>query len=255
MQIEISTLTNTGGRATNEDAAGFWSDAGHCYCVVSDGAGGHGGGDVAARLAVTTVLEVFQRRPECSQGAIAAALDAANEAVIVRAASDERLARMRATAVVLCCDAVHRTAAWGHIGDSRLYYFRNRRIAQQTRDHSVVQSMVDAGYIHPDALRAAPHRSQLFAALGEREEFAPALAHAEIGVGDAFLLCTDGVWEHVIEPEFERMLADATTAADWLSRIESKLLTQSRERLDNFSALAVCCRPTAAAHVDPEVAE
>jgi serine/threonine protein phosphatase PrpC len=247
MQIEISTLTNIGGRATNEDAAGFWSDAGNCYCVVSDGAGGHGGGDVAARLAVTTVLETFQHHPRCSGSSIAAALEAANEAVIARAATEERLANMRATAVVLCCDAARRAAAWGHIGDSRLYFFRDRRIAQQTRDHSVVQNMVDAGYIHADALRAAPHRSQLFAALGERDEFAPAFAQAEIVDGDAFLLCTDGVWEHVTEPEFEQMLAQASCAAEWLARIEAKLLSTDRERLDNFSALAVCCRPSSAA--------
>ena len=176
------------------------------------------------------------------------ALAGANEAVIARAATDSRLARMRATAVVLCCDAVHRCAAWGHIGDSRLYYFRNQRIAQQTRDHSVVQNMVDAGYIHADALRAAPQRSQLFAALGEREEFAPAYSRTEIGEGDAFLLCTDGVWEHVTEPEFESMLAQSGTAADWLARIESKLLAQDRERLDNFSALAVRCMPSGGAH-------
>jgi serine/threonine protein phosphatase PrpC len=248
MQIEISTLTNVGGRAVNEDAAGFWSDAGNCYCVISDGAGGHGGGDVAARVAVTTVLETFQHHRECSDDAIAAALDAANSAVIARAASEQRLARMRATAVVLCCDVVHHTAAWGHIGDSRLYYFRDGRIAQQTRDHSVVQNMVDAGYIQADALRAAPQRSQLFAALGERDEFAPAFAKAEIGDGDAFLLCTDGVWEHVTEPEFERMLDEASSAADWLARIESKVLSHERSRLDNFSALAVFCRPTGAVH-------
>jgi serine/threonine protein phosphatase PrpC len=248
MQIEISTLTNTGGRAVNEDAAGFWSDAGNCYCVISDGAGGHGGGDVASRLAVTTVLETFQRQPRCSRDAVAAALTAANDAVVARAASEARLANMRATAVVLCCDVVHGTAAWGHIGDSRLYFLRDRRIALQTRDHSVVQNMVDAGYIAAEALRAAPQRSQLFAALGEREDFEPAYAQAEIGEGDAFLLCTDGVWEHVTERDLEQMLARSESAAEWLAHIESQVMSHERDRLDNFSALAVCCRPAGGAY-------
>jgi PPM family protein phosphatase len=246
MQIEIATLSNAGGRATNEDAAGFWSDAGNCYCVISDGAGGHGGGDVASKLAVTTVLGAFQRAPRCSSEAIAAALEGANRAIIDRSKSDARLARMRATAVVLCCDSVNRWATWGHIGDSRLYFFRDRRIVQQTRDHSVVQNMVDAGYIQADAIRGAPYRSQLFAALGECDDFAPALAQASIAPGDAFLLCTDGVWEHVTEPEFESMLAESRTAADWIGRIESSVLAHERDRLDNFSALAIWCRPSGA---------
>jgi len=153
MRLEISVLSKPGGRATNEDAFGFWAGSGVCFCVVCDGAGGQGGGDVASRLAVSTTLAWFQDEPQCSSGAIEAALDSANEAIMKHQETEKRLANMRATVVVLAVDSAHRRAAWGHLGDSRLYCFRERKIVTQTKDHSVVQNMVDAGYLKMEDLR------------------------------------------------------------------------------------------------------
>jgi serine/threonine protein phosphatase PrpC len=82
MRLEISVLSKPGGRALNEDAFGFWANAGVCFCVVCDGAGGQGGGDVASKLAVTAALAWFQATPECSGNAIEAALGSANQAVM-----------------------------------------------------------------------------------------------------------------------------------------------------------------------------
>ncbi len=66
MQLEVSVLSNPGGRERNEDACGFWTGGGGCFCVVSDGAGGHGGGDVASKLAVRVILTAFQEAPDCT---------------------------------------------------------------------------------------------------------------------------------------------------------------------------------------------
>ncbi len=241
MLIEVATLSNIGGRETNEDASGVWSPPNALFCVVSDGAGGQGGGDVASKLAVTAALAALQRSPQCTRDTVHGALAAANQAVTAGQQGELRLRNMRATAVVFCCDALHRRAAWGHIGDSRLYYFAGRRIARQTRDHSVVQNMVDAGYIAADQLRAAPQRSRLFAALGEPANFAPVAEEIAIEGGDVFLLCTDGVWEQVTEQDMEQALAHASSAADWLARIEARVLEVQRERQDNFSAVAIWC--------------
>ena len=104
MRLEISVLSKPGGRRVNEDAFGFWAGAGICFCVVCDGAGGHGGGDVASKLAVSTMLAWFQDEPSCSDQAIEAALGSANRTIIQHQETESRLANMRATAVVLAVD-------------------------------------------------------------------------------------------------------------------------------------------------------
>jgi serine/threonine protein phosphatase PrpC len=243
MRLEISVLSKPGGRATNEDAFGFWAGSGVCFCVVCDGAGGQGGGDVASKLAVSTTLAWFQEAPECSAKAIEAALGSANRAIMKHQETESRLANMRATAVVLAVDSAHRAAAWGHLGDSRLYCFRDHRVVTQTKDHSLVQNMVDAGYLRLEDLRTAKERSRLFAALGQEENFEPAVAHATFALqhGDAFLLCTDGFWEFVEEREMESALGDVKCAEEWLRRMERQVVERGGDGQDNYSALAVWC--------------
>jgi serine/threonine protein phosphatase PrpC len=236
-------LSKPGGRATNEDAFGFWAGGGVCFCVVCDGAGGQGGGDVAAKLAVRTTLAWFQDTPACSDDAIEAALASANRAIMQHQETESRLANMRATAVVLAVDAAKRTAAWGHLGDSRLYLFRSHQVVVQTKDHSVVQNMVDAGYLRKEDLRTAKERSRLFAALGQEENFEPVVARSAFALasGDTFLLCTDGFWEYIEEREMEAALAEVTSAEEWLRRLERHVVERGGEGQDNYSALALLC--------------
>jgi serine/threonine protein phosphatase PrpC len=247
MRLEISVLSKPGGRAINEDAFGFWASKGICFCVVCDGAGGQGGGDVASKLAVSATLAWFQATPECSARAIAGALASANEAVMQQQGSESRLATMRATAVVLSVDANRKHALWSHLGDSRLYCFRGGRVVAQTKDHSVVQNMVDAGYLKECDLRTAQERSRLFAALGQVENFEPRPGPGgfAIAAGDAFLLCTDGFWEYVEEQEMADALDGAASGEDWLRRMERRVTERGGERQDNYSALAVWCSESA----------
>jgi serine/threonine protein phosphatase PrpC len=249
MQLQISVLSEPGGREPNEDAFGVWSTEGACFCVVSDGAGGHGGGDVASKLAVSTVLARFEAAPECTGAAIEGALRGANEAIVAQQAGGARLAGMRATAVVLAVDTVRATATWGHLGDSRLYGFRAGRVVVQTKDHSVVQRMVDAGYLPPEGLRSASERSRLFAALGDTEGFVPAIGPAArpVADGDAFLLCTDGFWEYVDEARMIATLAAAASPEAWLRAMEADVVAGGGPDQDNYSALAVWCGVAAAA--------
>ena len=247
MQLEIATLSKTGGRATNEDACGVWSTDDACFCVLSDGAGGHGGGDVASKLVVSAVLDWFHERPECSGQAVEAALSSANRRIVESQRSGSPLADMRATAVVLALDTSAWAAVWGHLGDTRLYCFRRHHIIMQTRDHSVVQSMVDTGYVKPEDLRSTPQRGRLLAALGDAERFEPDIHHNRFLLcdGDAFLLCTDGCWEYVIEAEMQQTLTESRSSADWLRLLERQVISQGRKGQDNYSAISIWCRDPA----------
>jgi serine/threonine protein phosphatase PrpC len=244
MELQISVLSKPGGRQVNQDAYGVWSSAHACFCVLSDGAGGHQGGEVASQLAVKQVLECFYTLPEVSHDSLLAALQAANRAIVAEQRRSPELASMRATILVLAIDTAHGTAIWGHLGDTRLYCFRRHRIIAQTRDHSVVQGMVDAGYLAPQDLRAAPNRNQLLAALGDADNFAPAIETIRFPLHDAdvLLLCTDGLWEYVDEARMEESLAAAASPETWLRDLEEQVMQAGRTDQDNYSALVIACR-------------
>lgn len=244
MELKISVLSEPGGRAVNEDAYGFWTGNNTCFCVLSDGVGGHHGGDIASRLAVRAVLEWLRQTPVCSAESISVALQAANNAIVDEQRRSPSCSRMRATILVLAIDTGQASAIWGHIGDTRLYCFRRQRIISQTRDHSVLQSMVDAGYLQAKDLRDSPQRNALLAALGDTETFEPCIASSTLPLqdGDIFLLCTDGLWEYVDEAEMEQALATAASPEAWLRQLEHKVLERGRPGQDNYSALVVSCK-------------
>ena len=102
--------------------------------------GGHGCGDVASQVVVAYRLQRFREAPGGSVETVAMLLDAANEAVVMEQRRVAEQSDMRATVALLILDLVNATAIWGHVGDSRVYAFRNGTICNQTRDHSVVQS-------------------------------------------------------------------------------------------------------------------
>lgn len=236
-------LSKIGGRAANEDACGFWTAPEACFCALSDGLGGHHGGDVASKIAVKGILDWFRETPECSAGAVRSALQAGNSAVIQAQARDSKLGWMRTTAVVLSIDTRRSMAVWGHSGDSRLYCFRAGRIIEQTSDHSVLQSLVDAGYLQPGELRTSPNRSRLLAALGEGNVFEMSVRSPELALlpGDVFLLCTDGFWEYVEEEEMEQALDTSACAPEWMRILEKQILMRGPADQDNYSAIAVWC--------------
>jgi len=242
-EIRIATLSRTGGRERNEDACGFLftGSGGPGCCVLSDGAGGHGGGDIASRIAVKSVLEAFAASPPASPPELASLIARANHEVIREQSSADSQRDMRATLVVLSFDPDRDVALWGHVGDSRLYWFRGGYVAARTKDHSLVQSMIDAGLGNPDTLRAGPDRSVLIASLGGDDGFEPDIVDAprSLQPGDAFILCSDGFWEYVSDRAMEAALQRVATPDDWLASLEQVVLAAARPGHDNYSAVAV----------------
>lgn len=241
LKLETAYLTDPGGRSRNEDACGYWSSEA-CGCwVVSDGAGGHGSGDMASRLVVSRILEAFSANPAISSDRAVELLRGANEAVIHAKRSGATKDDMHATAAMLLIDRERDEAIWGHAGDTRIYLFRDGRIAYCTRDHSLVQNLIDAGYGTTEMIRSHPQRSLLTSAIGSAEaiELSVAGTPLKIQSGDTFLMCTDGWWEYVDEADMLRLLDLASTPAHWLSLMSEALRAKVSTGNDNFTAVCV----------------
>ena len=243
MDLHVSAISSPGGRAVNEDAYGFWSGPDCWFGVLSDGVGGHAGGEIASRLAVQQALACFHRCPQATAANVLAAILAAHESLRAEQRRRPELAGMRATLAILAVDTVNARATWGHVGDTRLYCFRTNAVLLQTRDHSLVQTMVDAGYLAQGDLRDSLHRNALLAAVGDTDAPEPRVEEPALCVrdGDRFLLCTDGFWEYVREVDMEQSLAASISPDAWLSRLEQMIRERGRPAQDNYSALAIAC--------------
>lgn len=240
-RVEFATLSRLGRREQNEDACGYWTSANGACFVVCDGAGGHGGGEVASETAVRTMLSAYSSAPSLTRDNIERLVAQADSAIRYGQGLSSPLRRMSATVTSLFFDEAARQAQWVHVGDTRLYLFRRRGCRQLTKDHSVVQSFVDAGVLQEDMVRGHSERNLLFAALGVGDEL-PAQAldtPFEVEEGDAFLICTDGFWEAVREYEMSEALLHANAAEEWLVRMEKLIVDQGSPDQDNYSALAV----------------
>jgi serine/threonine protein phosphatase PrpC len=245
-QIELAILSRRGGRDYNEDACGHWHSDTHLCCVVADGAGGHGGGDIASRLAVRHIIEHFAVTPLADAHEVHQLLLDTNASVRRHRADGAAQQNMHTTVVSLFIDLDNAQALWGHAGDSRLYLFRDGQMLAHTRDHSLVQSLVEAGLLTAEQMRTHPRRSELQSALGTDPadlRVTTASRPWTLHSGDVFLLCTDGLWEYVNEAEMSASLARAGNPSAWLASLEQLVLRNAQAAHkpghDNFSGLAV----------------
>jgi serine/threonine protein phosphatase PrpC len=244
MQIELALLSQPGGRPYNEDACGHWHSDRHLCCVLADGAGGHGGGDVASKLAVSHILNRYAQSPCHDPAALMALLQDTNRELLAHRNDRPELRQMHSTVVALSIDLQSRTALWGHCGDSRLYAFRDGRIARRTHDHSLVQSLIDAGMLTEAEAQHHARRSELYSALGTQGDDLRVSVEPQawpLARRDVLMLCTDGLWEWVPDPQIEAALAGAADPHVWLASLEQQVrqATAGRPSHDNFSALAV----------------
>lgn len=240
MKFTHATISHSGGRKVNEDASSsHMVSVGQGCWVVADGLGGHGGGDVASKIVVDTIIEAYRNNPEFSSAQLGKLLELAQQAILLQQEEDYRLSAMRSTAVVLLLDDTK--AWWAHVGDTRLYHFANGRIVHQTKDHSVPQAMVDARDIGYDDIRHHEDRNRLTRSLGNDGKVRTTIMEqpVEIGENDAFLMCTDGFWEFVTEAEMEDTFAKSDTPENWLAQMECILLRNAPANHDNYTTTAI----------------
>ncbi len=188
-------------RQRNEDSLRVHRDAG--LLVVADGMGGHAAGDVASRMAA----EVVESAAVDDGQTLAQALRLAHEALIEAGREGRGAPGMGTTCVACRLHGRLLETAW--VGDSRLYRMRGGRLEQLSRDHSCVQSLVDAGELAAEAVATHPQRHVLAQCLGgaapEGMEVEAETIAAE--PGDRLLLCTDGLTGELPDARIEELLA------------------------------------------------
>ena len=244
---EVALLSDRGGRDYNEDACGHWHSTHQLCCVLADGAGGHGGGDIASRLAVQEMVSRFSSQPTTSGDTLADTLRLTNQALLAQRVPGTPRQDMHSTAVCLVIDFVAQQAHWAHAGDSRFYWFRDGQILARTRDHSLVQALVDAGVLTEAQMQHHPKRSELRSALGlapEQLVVSGGDGSGPVQAGDVFMLCTDGLWEHLDDSVLARSLVAAGTPRAWLDSLATEVAAATRDKAshDNYTALVVWAR-------------
>jgi PPM family protein phosphatase len=238
VKLKIAYITDKGSRDYNEDFCSFHKDKESCCCIVADGLGGHGAGDVASTTAVKVILESFKDRVRHSLDDIQNYLEEAQRELLLIQSSNLKYKSMRTTISLLLIKEDE--AVWAHLGDTRLYFFRNDKIKFQTKDHSVPQALVNVGEITAEEIRFHEDRNRLLRVLGETNSFKPKVeTPVKLESGDTLLLCTDGFWEYVYEEQMEQTLSSCNSSSEWLESMEKILISHAKENNDNYTAMAV----------------
>src|ERR1700690_2068756 len=215
LTLEVAGRSDVGRvRPSNEDNFGYDQRLG--IFVVCDGMGGHAAGEVASQIAVDTILAYFRERaPNVEDNALlddapvgarllAEAVKKANDAILDYAEAHKNTTGMGTTLVAArFFDGVCSIA---HVGDSRIYLFREGQLLQLTEDHSLVMEQVRRGMITIEQAKKSSAQNIITRALGTDEGTLPDLGEFPAQSGDTLLLTTDGMLRHVTDAEIRSIL-------------------------------------------------
>lgn len=232
--ILTASYSDIGGRSCNEDSVRIVTKGADKACIlIADGLGGHGGGALASGAAADTICTMWQKaQPGVDMECM---VQCAHQSVVKLQTTQ---CSMKSTVVVLSLDKDF--AEWAHVGDSRLYYFHNKTLSFQSRDHSASQIAVMLGDITPDQIRFHADRNRVLRALGQDCDLLVETRDQPLLPGHhAFLLCTDGFWEYVLENEMEEDLRTSADPEEWIAKMRNRLSKRIPKDNDNNSAAAV----------------
>ncbi|MBI2277543.1 MAG: serine/threonine-protein phosphatase [Dechloromonas sp.] len=209
--IDACAAQHQGDRKEQQDRVAILPHArkrGVALAVVADGMGGHTGGALAAEQVIHTAknnLEHFSPADESPQCLLENSMREAHTMIKASRFMNEK--DPHSTAVMLLLQPGRMT--WGHCGDSRLYHFRGKQLVGRTVDHSYVEHLVSTGKITAEQALTHPNRNVLLTSLGGQEEPKFDFAETEdLMAGDAFVLCSDGLWAYFDDAEMAGLVAD-----------------------------------------------
>ena len=236
MGYKYLSVTNIGlKRSDNQDSLGIYEIDGGILAIVCDGLGGNKAGDVAAKLSVDTVFEYFRSSNQNDYlEKIESAIIEANNNILNKASVNNDFKGMATTIEVLYF--INNTAYFGHVGDSRMYYLLNGKLKQLTKDHSLVQKLIDEGLLTINEAENHPNKNIIMRALGDNLDIEIDLNKITLKGSDhcLFFLCTDGVTTVVKDYELEKILSDYDSIKETLSD-----LINQRGAPDNFTFVAI----------------
>lgn len=236
-ELEFYQLTAVGDREINQDCMAHRVCADYSVFVVADGLGGHHGGEKASHffcrgllmLAASYQAQIKTKGPAAVKDWVAAAVVKMRELF----ADDPEMRNAHTTCAILYLDQTQVITA--HCGDSRIYRLNAREVLWRTRDHSVIQELFDEGLIgerdmgvHPDQHRLTRSINALVEPLVDVQIF-PAMQS-----GETFVLCSDGFWEAIKEPEL-LSLAQPESGKSELKKIAQMMILRAGGRSDNVT--------------------
>jgi len=243
MKISWFTETDNGSFAVNEDSVmvGVIPDG---VCItLADGLGGNGYGDRASKIASDASLQELEKGGSLDEAFLASQRTVREE--------QRRMGISGSMFSTLCLlRIVGDRAEIGHVGDSRIYLFRDGKMEWRTHDHSVPQMLAEAGEIRENEIRFHPDRNRVLHVIGTDWEEGEYELHKPVSLSRggifrkcssyAFLLCTDGWWELLDDRQMERLLNEARTPEEWLEQMKVCIREAGvGMEMDNYTAAAV----------------
>src|ERR1700681_1167177 len=239
-KIQVGSISDRGlseKRPMNEDS--FLADGARGIFVVADGVGGADAGEVASQKAVDVLNDAFRDQVadgEDVEDLMELAIQRANSAIHQMAAEHPRFSMMATTVVALHIDGGRATI--GHVGDSRLYRLNPEgKLLRETDDHSIVEEEVRAGRMTPEQAANHPSKNVISRALGAEELVEVDMKTIEVGDGNTFLLCTDGITRHIPDSELRELLQSGHNPEAICADMKERCYQRGAE--DNLTAVIV----------------
>lgn len=244
--VEIAVRTDPGrdpDKQVNEDASIQKETTLGLLAVVCDGMGGHAGGKEASELAIATIVEIIEAAPAATSPGVALkrAIEEANARIWSMPTAE---AGYRPGSTVVAVLAHEGGAEVAHVGDSRLYLVHAGAISQVTRDHSMVQELVDRKLIRAEDAAKHPEANKILRALGIAKDVDVELRPAPLSfvTGDVLVLCSDGLSD-LVEPAEILQLAGSHPPAQAAGQLVD--LANARGGHDNITAMVVRMKSSA----------
>lgn len=239
-RITSAEYSDTGGRTNNEDFILCGEKGGEYFFALADGLGGHQGGEIASSIACKSAISYYMNNTGWQEKPFDEVYELCQENLIKEQDMRNVSKGLMTTLNLICIDS--EKVYWSHVGDSRTYCFKDKILLERTKDHSVSQMLALMGEIDESDIRFHEDRSRLLKALGIRDNYGGYAEEKSIDLegNQQFLICSDGLWEHITEDVMQQMLKISSSPKEWLELMFAELLKNTDEKQrDNASAIAI----------------